>query len=122
MEARHQSESGQPQNVVDQRREPRFKIEVDVTVTSHTCGKLKGDTVDISESGISIMLNIEVPLGELVELNFTLPLGSVAIYAMVRQKNAFRYGFKFVASNCVQEVIRPTCRQLELEKSLYGGS
>lgn len=122
METHHEPTSGEDQNFIDQRREPRFKIEVDIMVTSHTCGKLKGHTVDISESGISAMLNIEVPLGEVVELNFTLPLGTVAIYAMVRQKNAFRYGFQFVAANCVWEVIRPTCRQLELEKSLFGGT
>jgi len=37
---------------------------------------LKGHTVDISESGISAMLKmIEVPLGEVVELDFTLPFG-----------------------------------------------
>lgn len=122
MEARHEPTSSEAQRLIDQRREPRFKIEVDIMVTSHTSGKLKGHTVDISESGLSALLSIEVPLGEVVELNFTLPLGSVAIYAMVRQKNAFRYGFQFVAANCVQDVIRPTCRQLELEKSLSGGS
>jgi hypothetical protein len=120
VEAHHEPTSGDAQNFIDQRHEPRFKIEVDIMVTSHTSGKLKGHTVDISESGLSAMLSIEVPLGEVVELNFTLPLGTVAIYAMVRQKSAFRYGFQFVASNCVWEVIRPTCRQLELEKSLFG--
>jgi predicted transport protein len=121
LEARHYSASEQGQNFVDQRSQPRFKIEVDLMVTSHTCGRLKGHTVDMSESGLSAMLNIEVPLGEVVELNFTLPLGPVAIYAMVREKNAFRYGFQFVASNCVREVIKPTCLQLATKKTLFGG-
>jgi hypothetical protein len=122
LEAQPQSASGRAQNFIDQRRQPRFKIEVDITVTSHTCGILKGHTVDISESGISAMLNIEVPVGEVVELNFTLPAGPVDIYAMVRRKNAFRYGFQFVASNCVREVIKPTCLQLATEKTLFGGT
>ena len=105
---------------VDARRQPRFKLEVDISVKSKTCGMLKGHTVDISESGISAMLRIEVPLGEVVELDFTLPFGPVTIYAMVRQRSAFRYGFQFVESNFVQEVITPTCRQLAVEQSLFG--
>jgi len=71
--------------------------------------------------GVSAMLSIEVPMGEVVELNFNVPLGPVAIYAMVRQRNAFRYDFHFVASNCVREVIKPTCLQLAMEKSLFDG-
>jgi len=75
---------------------------------------LKGYTVDISESGIAAVLTIEPPSGEVVELNFTLPFGPVTILAMVRQRNAFRYGFEFVESNTVNEVIHLTCRELAL--------
>jgi hypothetical protein len=79
---------------------------------------LKGHTVDISESGISAMLKmIEVPLGEVVELDFTLPFGPVTIYAVVRQRNAFRYGFQFLESNFMSEVIRSTCRRLAVKQS-----
>ena len=81
---------------------------------------LNGYTVDISESGISAMLKLEVPVGELVELEFTLPFGPVKIYALVRQRRAFRYGFQFVESNLIQEVIRPTCRELAVEQSLLN--
>jgi len=98
----------------DARRYPRFRIEVDITVNSRTCGVLKGYAVDISESGIAAMLTIEAPLGEVVELKFTLPFGPVTILAMVRQRNAFRYGFEFVESNAVNEVIHRTCRELAL--------
>jgi len=119
----------QPQNqparatfrgLVDARRQPRFKIEVAITIASRTCGLLKGHTVDISESGISAMLRIEVPLGEVVELEFTLPFGPVKIYAMVRQRNAFRYGFQFVESDAVPEAIKATCRHLAVERTLLG--
>jgi hypothetical protein len=121
LEAQYQSASGQAQNSIDRGRHPRFELEVEITVISHTCGRLKGYTVDISELGISAMLNIEVPVGEVVELNFNVPLGPVAIYAMVRQRNAFRYGFEFISSNCAREVIKPACLQLALEKSLFSG-
>jgi len=105
-------------DMADARRQPRFKIEVDITINSRTCGRLKGHTVDISESGISAMLRIEVPLGELVELAFTLPFGLVTIYAVVRQRSAFRYGFQFVESDSARSVLQPTCRNLAVEQSL----
>jgi hypothetical protein len=77
-----------------------------------------GRTVDISESGIAAMLTLEAPVGEILELEFTLPSGPVAIHAMVRQKNAFRYGFEFVDTDSLHEVIRRTCRDLAVDQSL----
>lgn len=115
MEARDQPASGRVQDIGNARRRPRFRIEVDISVNSRTCGLLTGHTVDISESGISAMLRIEVSLGEVVKLGFVLPFGSVTIYAIVRQKNAFRYGFQFIESNAVHEVIHATCRYLANE-------
>src|SRR6202035_3276709 len=93
-------------------------MESDITINSRTCGVLKGRTVDISESGIAAMLTIEAPLGEVVELNFTLPFGQVWIHAMFRKKTAFRYGFEFVDSHSVHEIIRRTCHKLADEKFL----
>jgi len=104
--------------IADDRRQPRFKMETDITINSRTCGELKGRTVDISESGIAAMLTIEVPLHQMVELNFTLPSGPVTILAMVRQRNAFRYGFEFADSASLRLVIRRICRDLAIEQSL----
>ena len=100
------------------RGQARFKIEVDITVNSRTCGVLKGYTVDISESGIAAMLRIEASLGEVVELDFELPCGAVTIQAIGRQRNAFRYGFEFVDSDSGHELIRRTCRDLAVDQSL----
>jgi hypothetical protein len=120
MEAQKQPATGPVRETSDARRRPRFKIEVEIAVHPKTCGLLKGHTVDISESGISAMLRLEVPLGEVVELDFTLPFGPVTIYAVVRQRNAFRYGFQFLESNAGNEVIRNTCRQLAVERCLIA--
>jgi hypothetical protein len=122
LKAQNQSAAARIRDPFDKRRQPRFKIEVKITVNSRSCGRLKGHTVDISESGISALLRIEVPLGELVELEFILPFGPVGIYAMVRQRNAFRYGFQFVAPNSAKEkkIIQATCRQLSVEQSLLS--
>lgn len=120
LEAQNQLAPWPVRGFVEARRQPRFKIEVDITIKSRTSGLLTGHTVDLSESGISAMLKIEVPLGEVVELHFTLPFGPVTIYAMVRQRNAFRYGFQFFESNAGHKVIQATCRDLAVEQSLFG--
>lgn len=104
----------------DNRRQPRFKLQIDIRVDSKTCGVLKGHSVDISESGVSAILKLEVPMGEMVELQFTVPFGPVRVYAMVRQRSAFRYGFQFVDSQAVHEIIKSTCRSLALEQALFG--
>ena len=94
------------------------RLAVAMSIKSRTSGMLTGHTVDISESGIAAMLTIEVPVGEVVELTFTLPFRSVTIQAIVRQRNAFRYGFEFVDANPANEIIRRTCRDLAVDHSL----
>src|SRR5580658_2512260 len=104
------------------RRESKVEAEnefADITIHSRTRGVLKGHSVDISESGIAAMMRIEVPLGEVVELDFTLPFGPVTTSAMVRQRRAFRYGFQFIELRDL-EVFRRTCRQLAVEHALIS--
>jgi hypothetical protein len=102
---------------MDARRHPRFKIDVDIRVYPRDCPVVRGRSVDLSESGISAMLRVEVPLGEVVRLEFTLPLGGVEILATVRQRTAFRYGFQFIDAGSAGDVIASTCRQLSVEQS-----
>ncbi len=120
MQPQKDSAPGSTRFIVSNRRKPRFKIEVDISVHSRTQGVLTGRTVDISESGIAALLRIEVPLGELVELEFNLPFGPVGIYAIARQRNAFRYGFQFAESEAIHRSIRETCSHLEIERALLG--
>lgn len=120
MEARNQPAVSSPGGIVDKRHDPRFRLQVEIKVNSKTSGVLKGCTADISESGISAMLKLEVPIGEFVELQFTLPYGPVTVYATTRQRSAFRYGFQFAESPEAREIIRATCRSLEIEQSTAG--
>jgi hypothetical protein len=122
LEAQKQPGARPDRVLIDKRHQPRFKLEVKIAVKSRTCGLLKGQTVEISESGISAILRIEVSVGELVELEFTLPFGLVTIYAMVRQRNAFRYGFQFVESISTKAIIQSTCRRLAVEQTLLDGN
>jgi PilZ domain len=117
LEAENQPAASRVRDIVNARRHARFKLEVNIGVHSRTCGMLEGRTVDLSESGISAMLRLEVPLGEVVKLDFELPLGPVTIHAVVRQRNAFRYGFQFLESSAANEIIRSTCHQLAVEQS-----
>ena len=111
MEAHDQRGTKQSPGFVELRRHPRFKLQADIRVYSRSAGLLKGYTVDISESGISAMLKLELSVGELVELEFELPSGPVAIRALVRHKTAFCYGFQFVEPD-PEGAIRATCSHL----------
>ena len=104
--------------VLEARRHPRYQLEVDIRVYPRNSEVAHGYTVDISESGISAMLREEVPLGEVVRLEFSLPAGDVEIHAMVRQRNAFRYGFQFVEASSAQDLIGVTCRQLSVQRGV----
>ena len=103
---------------MEARRHPRFKLDINIRVYPRNASVVRGHTVDISESGISAILRVEVPIGEVVRLEFELPLGPVEVHALVRQRNAFRYGLQFVESSSAQEVIGRTCRELAMEESL----
>jgi PilZ domain-containing protein len=103
---------------MDARRHPRYRLETEICIYPRNMPVVRGHTVDISESGISAMLRIEVPVGEVVRLELKLPLGEVNVHALVRQRSAFRYGFQFIEDSSAQEVIGRTCRQLALEQSL----
>lgn len=102
---------------VDLRRHPRYTLEVDIGVYPRNAEVVRGYTVDISESGISAILKVEVPVGEVVRLEIDLPEGKVDVHAMVRQRNAFRYGFQFLGSSSAPDLIGRTCRQLAVEQA-----
>lgn len=115
---RSQYGPGNNLDFVEARRHPRFKIATEICVYPRNASVVRGPTVDISESGISAMLREEVPIGEVVRLEFTLPLGKVEVHALVCQRNAFRYGFQFIESAAAQPIIARTCRQLAMEHTM----
>jgi hypothetical protein len=116
LETRSLFRTGPNQDFMDARRHPRFKVEVPIRVYPRDCPVVRGDTVDLSESGISAMLRIEIPVGEVVRLEFSLPPGEVEVLAMVRQRNAFRYGLQFVETGSAKDVISRACSQLAMKQ------
>lgn len=113
--------TSRPRPFVDARRSPRFKLEIDIRVYARNRQVIRGHSVDISESGIAIMLLQEITLDEVVRLEFTLPAGEIEIHALVRQRNAFRYGFEFIEGGPVRDLISRTCRDLAVKQTLSSG-
>jgi hypothetical protein len=90
--------------VADTRRHARFKLEVDLTARSTRLGPIPGFSIEISESGMSATLPIELRVGETVELHINLPFRSVNVQAVVRNRNAFRHGFEFLENNAARQL------------------
>jgi hypothetical protein len=117
----NQPATGPVQHVTEVRRRPRFKLAVNISIHSPSCGLLKGRTLDISEIGIGAVLEEDVPVGEVVKLHIPLPSGPVTICATVRHRSAFfRYGFEFIEPNPVREIVESACRQLDVQQSASG--
>ena len=119
MDLGKQLESDSNWGPVEARRHPRYQLETDIRVYPRNSTVVRGHTVDISESGISALLRVEVPIGEIVRLEFSLPTGDVDVHALVRQRSAFRYGFQFVEASSAQDVIGRMCRQLAVEQAIF---
>jgi hypothetical protein len=77
------------------RRYERLELETEVTVYSKS-GMMPGRTLDISESGMSAILPIELQIGETVELRIKLPISVATARAVVRNRSVFRHGFEFL--------------------------
>jgi hypothetical protein len=78
----------------EKRRHRRLELEAEVTVRSEN-GLGQGRTLDISESGLSAILPVELHVGETVGLEITLPPTPATARAIVRNRNVFLYGFEF---------------------------
>lgn len=94
------------------RRYPRVPLEVGVDIYSQQGAIVPGRTIDISESGTSALVPIELPIGEVVRLEIKLPSGPVEVVAVVRNRNAFRHGFEFVQSDIGRELIKEVRDQI----------
>jgi hypothetical protein len=95
------------------RRDLRFRLDVDVEIDSPSKGSVSGQTLDLSDHGLSATMSVELPVGEVVQLNFQLRLGRVAVFARMRNSNGYRHGFEFVEPNPAQHLIRENCCLLE---------
>ncbi|MGO9980975.1 MAG: tyrosine-type recombinase/integrase [Candidatus Sulfotelmatobacter sp.] len=77
------------------RREQRLNWESKMTVRPSQ-RFIPGRTLDISESGVSALLPVELQVGQAVELKIKLPEALATTRAVVRNRNVFRHGFEFL--------------------------
>jgi PilZ domain len=96
----------------EQRVDPRFSLEVPLRVHFKTGELILGRTVDISESGLSALVLLQMTMGQPIELDFKLSCLPVDVHAIVRNKNAFRYGLEFVLTDKERTIIKRGCREL----------
>lgn len=80
----------------ERRRHVRTIWENDVRVHSRTFGVLPGRGVDISENGMTVILPVELQLGDLVNIHFEAKGVESTVAATVRNRNVFRHGFEFL--------------------------
>ena len=85
----------EPKNAKEKRRHERLDLDVDVTVLTGS-GLVPGRSQDISLSGISVVLPVELTEGQEVKLQIRFSAATETIPAIVRYRHAFRHGFEFV--------------------------
>jgi hypothetical protein len=102
----------QPPFSNEQRANPRFVLDVPLRIHFRMGEVISGRTVDISESGMSVMVPLGITIGQEIELDFQLPCGPFNVQAVVKNKNAFRYGLEFVLTDKERTIIKRGCRDL----------
>jgi hypothetical protein len=102
----------------EKRQQPRYALHAGIKVETRTRGTVIGDTVDISQTGISALLMEQISLEEVVRLDFLLSSAPVTVYAAVRQRGAFRYGFQFLGLETTKSMIGFACRQIAVNEIL----
>jgi hypothetical protein len=104
----------------DRRRHERFLWKVALQIHCRSGELILGRTVDVSEYGISAIIQLELVVGQAVELGFQLSSRVIRVQATVKNQTAFRYGFEFVLENEEREIIARHCRELRSLVQIAG--
>ena len=116
---RERAASNEYLRYVDNRSCPRFRLEIPICIYPRDTPVIRGTTLDLSLSGIAAMLRDTLAIGEVVRLEFALFENPVEVYAIVRQHNAFRYGFQFVEPASPNDPIGRAWRELYIMQAAY---
>jgi len=100
------------------RRFARYRTELPIIVRvlgQEGYVRVHGRCFEIAEAGLGAVITSELPAGEMVSLEFTLPDAPDAyvIRAVVRHRMGFLHGFEFISLLSEQrESIRKLCHKL----------
>jgi len=92
---------------------------IDLRLVVKAKATLHGRTKNLGEGGMGATIAGDIPLGELVEVQFQVPQATepMTIRAEVRYRQGFQYGFKFLQPTEDQlELIRATVKNLPLDQ------
>ena len=100
------------------RQFPRYAADVRLAVQVFRKGEtisLWGRSSELAEDGVGGTLTGPLEPGEVVSMEFTLPLAvkPVKLRAIVRYRSGLRHGFEFLALNAKErDALRRTCEML----------
>jgi len=98
-------------DLADRRRHPRYRFSEPMKVCCQDGGYLDGMSVELSQSGMSAMIQGALRPGDVVRLQ---PVTGVTTAAVVRHKLGMLYGFEFLELAREQAgKIAERCRQCE---------
>jgi hypothetical protein len=98
-------------DLADRRRHPRYRFSEPMKVCCQDGGSLDGMSVELSQSGMSAMIQGALRPGDVVRLQ---PVTGVTTAAVVRHKLGMLYGFEFLELAREQAgKIAERCRQCE---------
>jgi c-di-GMP-binding flagellar brake protein YcgR len=84
------------------RRHTRYRADFRVTASHFAADhyrKFEGQSNDLSEAGIGMLLPTDLNTGEVLGLSFSLPGSALAweLRAVVRYRRGYHYGFEFLS-------------------------
>jgi hypothetical protein len=100
------------------RRFPRFAIDARIKVRMFQAGEFRscwGRSTELGQDGIGATLTGELETGEIVSLEFPLPLSPypLKVRAIVRYRQGLRYGFEFLTlSDDQRNMLHRVCEVL----------
>jgi hypothetical protein len=107
------------------RRHQRIQLEVEVIVRTDSA-LLPCRTHDISQSGMSAILPVELGEGQEVELQIRFPKAAANTRAIVRHRNVYRHGFEFeqplrgiVRNDVVTDGLEDTLTYFDLSRAIF---
>jgi c-di-GMP-binding flagellar brake protein YcgR len=96
--------------VIERRRSRRYRYSVPISIRTAYATDIRAMSVEISETGASLMTGGNLKVGEIVQLD---PIGDDAAQAIVRRNVGKIYGLEFLCLSAAQsEQIRRMCAKL----------
>ena len=94
----------------DRRRHVRYRYSAPIYAYLGNTESVRAMTIEISESGLSAALGVELQIGDTVHLA---PVGGGTVIAQVRRRIGKIYGFEFLQISAEQtSSLRATCLRL----------